>query len=188
MVFWPKAHRVYFLGFESATTLLTSYVAGGSTDLLGLATLRELASATIHMLRDDIYRMYDLHVTPFRSHAGFCGAAGCARSTHHGHYGRYRALPRPGGGRRAFGFRSNARSDWVAAIDGATGGADGADDRPHGRRRIQQTMPMLCATATESYRLRGPETGDEIFLCERRGGAHQCMPLRWYLEQMSDVC
>ncbi|EQC40341.1 hypothetical protein SDRG_02242 [Saprolegnia diclina VS20] len=52
VVFWPKTHRVNFLGFEAATSLVTSYVAGDSTDLLGLKTLDDLASATIHMLGD----------------------------------------------------------------------------------------------------------------------------------------
>ncbi|EQC40301.1 hypothetical protein SDRG_02203 [Saprolegnia diclina VS20] len=54
VVFWPKTHRVYFLGFEAATSLLSSYVAGGSTDLLGFKTLREMASATISMLGEEL--------------------------------------------------------------------------------------------------------------------------------------
>ncbi|EQC34445.1 hypothetical protein SDRG_08214 [Saprolegnia diclina VS20] len=63
MVFWPKAHRVYFVGLETAISLLTSHVAGGSTDLVGFATLRELASATIHTLCKATRALLDLRMT-----------------------------------------------------------------------------------------------------------------------------
>ncbi|EQC40302.1 hypothetical protein SDRG_02204 [Saprolegnia diclina VS20] len=64
VVFWPKAHRVYFVGLEATTSLLTAYRNGDSSDLLGFATARVLTSAAIGLLRDSINDHYDLEVHP----------------------------------------------------------------------------------------------------------------------------
>ena len=64
VVFWPKAHRAYFVGLEATISLLLAHRNGISTDLLGFATARVLTSAAIGLLRDSINDHYDLEVGP----------------------------------------------------------------------------------------------------------------------------
>ncbi|KDO25561.1 hypothetical protein SPRG_22231 [Saprolegnia parasitica CBS 223.65] len=63
VAFWPKAHRVYFVGFPRMVELLQTPRDALSTELAdSFDSMADLVSAVIHMLRDRVRERYDMDI------------------------------------------------------------------------------------------------------------------------------